>query len=146
MATTVADLETTLRARGQRVTPQRLAIAAVVGELRHHATADEISGLVARRVPGISLPTVYATLELLEELGLVRRVATETGTAVFDPRTDAHHHVVCRRCGAIADIEAPADHLDVLRAAEAAGYRADEAQVVVRGVCAGCRAAAADPG
>lgn len=135
------SLGAALRARGQRVTPQRLAIAAVVRDLRHHATADEISGLVAERVPGISMPTVYATLDLLEELGLVRRVATETGTAVFDARTDSHHHVVCRRCGRIADIEAPAEHAAVLQAAERAGYLADDAQVVVRGLCPACRAA-----
>lgn len=137
---TVAPLERALRARGLRVTPQRLAIAAAVRELRHHATADEISSLVGRRVPGISLPTVYATLELLDELGLVRRVATETGTAVFDARTDAHHHVVCRRCGAIADIEAPVDAAAALDAAAESGFAPDEAQVVVRGLCAACGA------
>jgi Fe2+ or Zn2+ uptake regulation protein len=136
------DLPCALRARGQRVTPQRLAIAAVLQDLSHHATAEEIHGLVGERVPGISLPTVYATLDLMEDLGLVRRVATDGGRALFDARTDEHHHAVCRRCGSVLDIEATPDHAALLRAARSAGFAPDDAQVVVRGVCADCRAAA----
>jgi Fe2+ or Zn2+ uptake regulation protein len=142
-ASVATDLHAALRARGQRVTPQRLAIAAAVRELDRHATADEVFTAVAARMPGVSLPTVYATLELLEDMGLVRRVATESGTAVFDPRTDEHHHLVCRRCGAIADLDGPVDSGRLLAAARDAGFTPDEAQVVVRGLCARCRAAAA---
>ena len=75
-------------------------------------------------MPGVSLPTVYATLELLEELGLVRRLASTTGSAVYDPRTDAHHHLVCRRCGRIADVDGDVDDDAVMRAARRAGLRA----------------------
>ncbi len=143
MATTRIDdgLHTALRARGQRVTPQRLVIAAAVRDLEHHATAEQIHTAVAGRLPGVSLPTVYATLELLEEMGLVRRVATESGTAVYDPRTDVHHHLVCRRCGAIADVDGDVDHDALLRAARGAGFAPDAAQVVIRGLCAACAAA-----
>ena len=136
------QLRTALRARGQRVTPQRLMIAATVSDLDRHATAEEIFTDVAGRMPGVSLPTVYATLELLEEIGLVRRVATERGTAVYDPRADEHHHLVCRRCGAIADIDGAVDHGELLSAARAAGFAPDVAQVVIRGLCAPCRAEA----
>lgn len=134
---------TTLRSRGQRVTPQRLAIAAVLRDLRQHATAEEIHGLVGARVPGISLPTVYSTLDLLEELGAVRRVLTDGGTALFDARTDEHHHAICRRCGAVVDLEAASDAAALLDAARLAGFAPDDAQVVVRGVCARCQAAGA---
>ena len=65
-------LREALRGRGQRVTPQRLMIAAAVRDLDRHATAEQIYTDVAGRMPGVSLPTVYATLELLEEIGLVR--------------------------------------------------------------------------
>ncbi len=129
----------TLRARGQRVTPQRLAIAAVLRDLHHHATAEELHGLVSARVPGISLPTVYSTLELLEDLGAVRRVVNDGGTALFDARTDEHHHAICRRCGLVVDIEATPDQSQLLDAARTAGFAPDDAQVVVRGVCAACR-------
>lgn len=144
MATRVDDsLHAALRARGQRVTPQRLMIAAAVRDMDHHATAEQVFTEVANRMPGVSLPTVYATLDLLEDLGLVRRVATEGGTAVYDPRTDHHHHMVCRRCGAIGDVDGAVDHGSLLSAARGAGFAPDEAQVVIRGLCAACRAAGA---
>jgi Fe2+ or Zn2+ uptake regulation protein len=132
-----------LRARGQRATPQRLMIAGTVAALPGHATAEQIHGAVAERMPGVSLPTVYATLELLEEMGLVRRLPSPGGSAVYDPRTDAHHHLVCRRCGLIADVDGAVDGGAVLAAARAAGFSPDDAQLVVRGLCAACRAAGA---
>jgi Fe2+ or Zn2+ uptake regulation protein len=143
MATHDEALRAALRARGQRVTPQRLAIAAAVRDLDRHATAEQVFTDVAGRMPGVSLPTVYATLDLLEEVGLVRRVATEGGAAVYDPRADDHHHLVCRGCGAIADVDGAVDHAALLRAARRAGFAADGAQVVIRGLCASCREAAA---
>jgi Fe2+ or Zn2+ uptake regulation protein len=144
MSTRVEEpLHAALRARGQRVTPQRLVIAAAVRDLGHHATAEEIFTEVGARLPGVSLPTVYATLELLEDMGLVRRVATESGTAVYDPRTDQHHHLVCRGCGAIADVDGAVDHDALLSAARGAGFAPDEAQVVIRGLCAACRTGSA---
>lgn len=134
-------LSRVLRERGQRVTPQRLAIARTVRELDRHTTAETVFGRVSEQMPGVSLPTVYATLELLEELGLVRRVPTEAGTAVYDPRTEDHHHLVCRNCGEIMDVDAPVDRGELLAAARTLGFTPDGAQVVVRGLCANCRAA-----
>jgi Fe2+ or Zn2+ uptake regulation protein len=134
-------LSRVLRERGQRVTPQRLAIARTVRELASHTTAETVFARVSEQMPGVSLPTVYATLDLLEEVGLLRRVPTEAGTAVFDPRTEDHHHLVCRRCGGIMDVDAPVERAELLAAARALGFEADDAQVVVRGLCANCRAA-----
>jgi Fe2+ or Zn2+ uptake regulation protein len=133
-------LSRVLRERGQRVTPQRLAIARTIRELNRHTTAETVFGRVSEQMPGVSLPTVYATLDLLEELGLVRRVPTETGTAVYDPRTEDHHHLVCRSCGEIMDVDAPVDRGELLAAARTLGFTPDDAQVVVRGLCANCRA------
>src|ERR1700754_3981481 len=140
MTTMETALSGALRERGQRVTPQRLVIARVLEEMRRHVTVEAVYGEVGRRLPGVSLPTVYATLELLEELGLVRRVATEGGAVVFDPRTDEHHHLVCRRCGAIQDVEADVPADAVLAAARDAGFTPDDARVVIRGLCAACSA------
>ena len=92
-------------------------------------------------MPGVSLPTVYATLELLESLGLVRRVATERGAVVYDPRTDDHHHLACRRCGAMVDVEAPVALPELMTAARATGFVPDRTDVVIRGLCADCAAA-----
>ena len=89
-------------------------------------------------MPGVSLPTVYATLELLEGLGLIRRVATERGAVVYDPRTDEHHHLACRRCGAIVDVAAP---VEAARCWPPRGPRASRPigpRSSIRGLCAAC--------
>jgi Fe2+ or Zn2+ uptake regulation protein len=134
------SLAAALRERGQRVTPQRLMVARVMSDLDRHVTAEIVFDEVSRRMPGVSLPTVYATLDLLEGVGLVDRVTTERGAVIYDPRTDEHHHLVCRVCGAIADVEAPIEAEALLAAARSAGFAPDHAQVVVRGLCAACAA------
>jgi Fe2+ or Zn2+ uptake regulation protein len=135
-----SSLATALRDRGQRVTPQRLMVARVMSDLDRHVTAETVFDEVRRRMPGVSLPTVYATLDLLEGVGLIDRVTTERGAVIYDPRTDEHHHLVCRRCGAIMDVEAPVAAGDLLDAARSAGFAPDHAQVVVRGLCSACAA------
>jgi Fe2+ or Zn2+ uptake regulation protein len=138
MDTIETSLAAALRDRGQRVTPQRLMVARVVSDLDRHVTAEVVFDEVSGRMPGVSLPTVYATLELLESIGLVHRVATERGAVIYDPRTAQHHHLACRRCGVIVDVEAPIEASALLAAARSAGFAPDQAQVVVRGLCADC--------
>ncbi len=128
-----------LRARGLRATPQRLLIHRVLGELGRHATAEEIHQAVERIAPNVSLPTTYATLELLEQLGLVRHLAVPGGSALYDPRSD-HHHAVCRSCGAVDDLPAPVDTTAVVAAAARGGFVADRVEVVASGLCAACSA------
>ena len=132
-------LSQALRARGGRVTPQRLAIARVIAETRGHVTAEHVFGEVSERRPGVSLPTVYATRELLEQLGHVRRVPAGSGAVLFDARTDDHDHLVCRRCAAVADLEAQTDRRAVIAAAAAHGFAAEDSQVLVTGLCEDCR-------
>ena len=102
------DLATALRARGMRVTPQRVWVQRALSELDRHVTADELLEAVADRLPNVALPTIYATLELFEELGIVRRVQ-RAGTTLFDPRVEPHHHLVCTRCGSIEDLDSELD-------------------------------------
>jgi len=134
-----------LRERRQRVTLQRLVIARAVADSDRHVTAEMVFDEVRDQLPGISLPTVYATLELLEELGIVRRVATRTGTVVYDSRSEAHDHLVCRVCGRITDVDAALDRSRLLDAATGEGFSPEGAQVIISGTCARCRAAAAAP-
>ena len=132
------ELTELLRRRGQRVTPQRLVLHRVLRERDTHVTAEEALHAVGDRLPNVSLPTIYATLELFEDLGLVRRVAMEGGPSLFDSRTEEHNHVACRRCGRVEDIEGGVDDARVRRAARAAGYEPERTDVVVVGLCSDC--------
>ena len=135
------DLSTALRERGMRVTPQRVVLHRALTELDRHVTADELLESVADRLPNVSLPTIYATLELLEELGMVRRVQ-RAGTTLFDPRVDSHHHLVCTVCGSIEDLDHDLDTEKLERAAARHGFEHERIEAVVHGRCASCRAAA----
>src|SRR3954469_13889005 len=140
---TTADerLATALRSGGHRLTSQRLVLYRVLAELGRHASAEEIARESAARLPGLSLPPVYAPLELFEGLGLVRRVDAGGPAALFDPRTEPHAHFACRTCGAVLDLAAPVDAGAAEAAAPAAGAEPAAVEVVVRGRCAACRAA-----
>jgi Fe2+ or Zn2+ uptake regulation protein len=128
-----------LRARGRRVTSQRVVLQRALHELGRHASAEEVLRATEDRLPGLSLPTVYATLELFEELGLVRRVAAGAGPVLYDPRTDGHAHFRCRACGAVTDLDARPDATAARRAARRAGHDPEAVEVVVGGLCAACR-------
>ncbi len=135
------DLQAALRQRGMRVTPQRVVVHRALRELDRHVTADELLDAVAERLPNVSLPTIYATLELLEELGMVRRVQ-RAGTTLFDPRTDSHHHLVCTSCGSIEDLDSGLDTDGLERAAARRGFEHERIEAVVHGRCESCRSSA----
>jgi Fe2+ or Zn2+ uptake regulation protein len=136
-----ADAAAALRAAGYRVTPQRLVIHSTLVELGRHVGAEELLGAVEPQLPNVSLPTVYSALEALEDAGLVRRVSAGQGRALYDARPADHHHLVCRRCGAVEDLDAPVSLSRALTSAREQGFAPDGAEVVIRGLCASCRAA-----
>lgn len=136
------DLIERLRARGQRVTSQRLVINRMLRSRDQHVTAEEVLGAVTQTLPGTSLPTVYATLELFEQLGIVRRVNSGGGAVLFDSRTVEHHHLICRGCGAVQDLDHPIDLDGVLAAAAQTGFAPGRAAIVVDGLCTRCGGAA----
>lgn len=135
-----ARLVAALRDRGQRVTSQRLVIGRLLRELDRHVTAEEVLRRASEQLPGVSLPTVYATLDLLTELGAARRVSVG-GPVLYDPRVEDHAHLRCRECGAVEDLEVAVDTARALRAARAAGFDAQGAELVVEGRCAACASA-----
>src|SRR3954470_12773947 len=128
-----------LRERGQRVTSQRLVIGRLLRELDRHVTAEEVLRRASEQLPGVSLPTVYATLDLLTELGVARRVSVG-GPVLYDPRVADHAHLRCRVCGRVEDLEVDVDTARALRAARRAGFEAEGAELVVQGRCADCAA------
>jgi Fe2+ or Zn2+ uptake regulation protein len=132
------ELSRALRDRGQRVTSQRLILHRAVRELDRHATAEELLRAAEERLPNLSLPTVYATLELFEELGVVRRVAVGSGPVLWDPRPQPHQHFSCRRCGRVVDLDVRVRSGAAIEAARRAGHAPEGAQVLVVGVCDAC--------
>jgi Fur family ferric uptake transcriptional regulator len=123
------------------MTPQRQLILDAVAELHGHVSADQVYQRVARAFPDVNISTVYRTLEVLEELGVVRHTHFHDGVAQYE-RTDAaqHHHLVCSRCGAESELD-----LDVLQplAEELKrryGFEADLAHSAIVGVCRQCAA------
>ena len=129
-----------LHASGFRATPQRLGIQEALAGLDRHVSAEEVRVAASERLPNVSLPTVYAALDALEEAGLVRRVSAGRGHALYDTGAPDHHHLVCRRCGAVEDLDAGIDLEPALRRAARQGFAADDAEIVVHGLCSRCRA------
>jgi Fe2+ or Zn2+ uptake regulation protein len=133
-----SDLIGLLRARGQRVTSQRLVILRELRRRGVHTTAEEILESVRHDLPGTSVPTVYATLDLFVELGLARKIDAGTGAALYDARTDPHQHMVCRECGRIFDLDGEYGLEPFVDAAKRSGFVADGAELVVHGRCGEC--------
>src|SRR3954470_17947186 len=139
-STTLTDEQLTavLHDRGQRVTPQRLVINRALRELDHHVTAEEVLASVADRLPNVSLPTVYSTLELFEDLGLVHRIGVSQGALLFDPRPEPHDHMVCDNCGKVEDLHAGVELQSAFARAKRGGFAPRRAEVRINGLCADC--------
>jgi Fe2+ or Zn2+ uptake regulation protein len=131
------ELTVALRERGMRVTPQRVVVHRALRDLDRHVTAEELLEAVTDRLPNVSLPTIYATLELLEQLGMVRRVQ-RAGTTLFDPRTEPHHHLVCGICGSVEDLDSKLDTAALERAARRRGFGHERVEALVHGRCRNC--------
>lgn len=105
-----------------------------------HASADSLLRSARDRLGSVSLQGLYDSLRVMEEAGLVRRIQPSGGPALYERRVrDNHHHLVCRSCQAVADVECTVGHAPCLRPASAAGYRVDEAEVIFWGTCGKCR-------
>ncbi len=137
MATT-SDFERMLRGAALRVTRPRLAVLTVVHAHPHTDTVS-ILGAVRRELPEVSHQAVYDVLHALTAAGLVRRIEPAGSVARYEARVgDNHHHVVCRSCGAIADVDCAVGHVPCLTASDDHGFTIDEAEVVYWGRCPAC--------
>ena len=135
---TVDELQELLRGASLRVTRPRVAVlAAVYGH--PHADTDSIIGAVRNELPEVSHQAVYDVLRALTDAGLVRRIQPHGHVARYESRVgDNHHHVVCRSCGVIADVDCAVGHAPCLTAADDHGFVIDEAEVIYWGLCADC--------
>jgi Fur family ferric uptake transcriptional regulator len=135
-----------LRGSALRVTRPRMAVLAAVHD-HPHADTDSIIGMVRADLGEVSHQAVYDVLRALTDAGLLRRIQPPGSVARYEARVgDNHHHVVCRSCGAIADVDCAVGAAPCLTASDDHGYAIDEAEVVYRGRCPECVAAAAPAG
>ena len=134
-----AELERTLRGAALRVTRPRVAVLAAVHE-HPHADTNSIIGFVRDDLGEVSLQAVYDVLRALTDAGLVRRIHPPGSVARYESRVgDNHHHLVCRSCGAIRDVDCATGSAPCLTAADQHGYAlVDEAEVIYWGLCPGC--------
>jgi Fur family transcriptional regulator, stress-responsive regulator len=138
---TKVEFEDLLRGAGLRVTRPRVAVLTAVYE-HPHAPTDAIIGAARRDLGEVSHQAVYDVLRALTTAGLVRRIEPAGSVARYESRVgDNHHHVVCRSCGAIADVDCAVGAAPCLTAADDQGFAVDEAEVVYWGQCPECAAA-----
>ena len=137
---TRTDPATLLRDHDLQVTAQRIAVLRVVGA-RPHSTSDDIAEQVRAEIGAISKQAVYDALKLFVDRGLLRRIQPAGSAARYEDRVaDNHHHVICRGCGATADVDCAVGYRPCLTAPNNAGFEIDEAEVVYWGRCPTCRA------
>jgi Fur family transcriptional regulator, stress-responsive regulator len=130
-----------LRRASLRVTRPRVAVLSAV-HANPHADTDAIVGAVRAELGQVSTQAVYDVLRALTGAGLVRRIEPAGSVARYESRVgDNHHHVVCRSCGAIEDVECAVGHAPCLTASDEHGFVVDEAEVVFWGACPDCAAA-----
>jgi len=135
----VTDPTELLRQHGVQVTAQRLAIMRAVAN-GPHATADEVAEAVRTEIGAISRQAVYDSLGVLVDRGLLRRIQPAGSSARYEHRVgDNHHHLVCRSCGVVVDVDCAVGTRPCLTAAKDAGFEIDEAEVIYWGRCPTCR-------
>jgi Fur family ferric uptake transcriptional regulator len=137
---TATDVEQQLRGAALRVTkPRRAVLSAVAGH--PHVGTDEVLRLVREELPGVSHQAVYDVLRALTHVGLVRRIEPAGSVARYEARTgDNHHHLVCRGCARIVDVDCAVGAAPCLTASDDHGFTVDEAEVVFWGLCPDCAA------
>ncbi|MEJ3652015.1 Fur family transcriptional regulator [Actinomycetes bacterium KLBMP 9759] len=140
---TTSELEQLLRGVALRVTRPRVAVLSAVYD-HPHADTDSIIGAVRENLADVSHQAVYDVLRVLTTTGLVRRIQPTGSVARYESRVgDNHHHVVCRSCGSIADVDCSVGDAPCLTASDDHGFSIDEAEVVYWGLCPTCSSAAA---
>ncbi|MFF7721160.1 Fur family transcriptional regulator [Streptomyces luteogriseus] len=130
-----------LRGAGLRVTAARVALLEAVRD-GDHLGAEAIASEVRGRVGHISVQAVYEGLHALTAAGLIRRLDPPGSAALYEGRVgDNHHHLVCRSCGAVADVDCAVGHAPCLTASDDRGFAVDEAEVIYWGLCPACSTA-----
>ncbi|WP_217912770.1 Fur family transcriptional regulator [Miltoncostaea marina] len=132
--------EQRLRDAGLRVTAPRVAVLRALDGARDHPSVDQVIARVRAAGTPISVQGAYDACEALMRAGLARRIEPAGGPARYESRVgDNHHHLVCRACGAAADVDCAAGHTVCMEPSDARGFRLDEVEVVYWGLCPDCQ-------
>jgi Fur family peroxide stress response transcriptional regulator len=123
--------------KGIRATPQRLAVYKILQQQDCHLAVEDLYEKIKNKLPGLSLATVYAILELFKEKKLAGEIWIKSDKVCFERRTDLHHHFCCRICGCISDLDIP--NCAALINKEVAGNLIEDLQGYFYGVCAKCK-------
>lgn len=134
----VEQFKATVKARGVKLTPQRLEIFREIASSLEHPDAEAVHKAVHGRMPTVSLDTVYRTLWMLSELGLISVLGVRRESLRFDPNPEKHHHFVCVRCGLTRDFESEELHALSLPGAVKALGNVVSTHLEVRGICKNC--------
>jgi Fe2+ or Zn2+ uptake regulation protein len=126
------------RAEGLKVTPQRELVFRILENNSFHPTAESVYVTAMKTMPTISLKTVYQVLNDLRELGEIQAIEIGGGSLRFDPNVDDHHHLVCRACGLVSDVEIDPGVVGIPRS-KRQGFTIDAVEVVFRGMCFDCK-------
>ena len=135
---TASDNEALLRGHGLQVTAQRLAVLRAVSA-QPHSTADDIDKVVRAELGAVSRQAVYDAVGILTEKGVLRRIQPAGSPARYEDRVgDNHHHLICRACGRMVDVDCAVGYTPCLTAADDSAYEIDEAEVIYWGHCPEC--------
>jgi Fur family peroxide stress response transcriptional regulator len=134
------DIIERLKDKGVPLTPQRMAVAEFLSRSEDHPTVDEIHRDIQKRYPTMSVATVYSTLKLLKELGEIQELSIrKRGKACFDPNPNIHHHLLCRKCGKIVNIEIDyPSNCPIMAKEDINGCKVEEMQAYLYGICSEC--------
>ncbi len=133
-----ASIIKALRGKGYKATPQRIAISQFALSNREHPTAQRIYSEVRKTYPTVSLATVYKTIQILKEAGLIQELNLPRKQARFDCDMEPHINLVCLRCGSIRDLKDPAVKEMVLKAVSAENFAAKGYSFDIYGICQSC--------
>ncbi len=131
-----SEFERLCRARGIRVTAQRLAVYRALAEDLAHPTAESVYSRLSKQLPGLSPATIYRTLQFFESENLIRKVSSPGAIGRFDANVDPHQHLVCRVCGSLEDISVPELHSAAIP--RVSGFTVEELDIRLVGTCEAC--------
>jgi Fur family peroxide stress response transcriptional regulator len=133
------EIADTIRKNGFRATPQRVVIYEALWKAGSHPSVLEIHEYATKTDPSISLATVYKTLQLFSDIGLVREMGLRDGSARYDPDTEFHINLVCNKCGKVEDFDSVSMDQIVSNLDEKSGFQVLSYSFEVRGLCSDCQ-------